>query len=439
MMSSIARQLGLVLAAASLLTALPACRSEKQAGCSSNSSCPDGHICISQQCEQLCDDDGDCARGSICDLGKGLCEEGKRPTPELTQVRGNGSSDCTAATGQPCINSGFFVTGSNLTGAVFTLSGPAASPTVYAMTVVPGTASDTQVEVIPVLAGAQLDISEGEYVLAAANASGQAQTTVQLLRGEAGPDADGTELINRINAAGTVGKISEARLDVTGGSGGGGGTLYVYSGSTTATESAVEGDRMIVRVNGSADNSAVSLAVDQTRLVSLCGDADGCSLTLGATRFVDVSQSNYLIEAPLHGGSCKFYLDASGSWSLSQPCVARFGLYKYDTGQAKEVFDRPYQMYEYSNVYGKDGSNSDATDEDGGALIVMGFKGTCYLAEAAHDSTSNTGAFLADNVAGLTLIASGPAWDTATIYASGNAAQWPASDANRACILLVED
>jgi len=223
---------------------------------------------------------------------------------------------------------------------------------------------------------------------------------------------------------------------------------HVYDNGTLTSTSAT-GGRMVVRVNGSRSGGPVSTQIDMNRFIELCGDEDGCSITLGATRFHMENQPTYVIDAPLHGASCRFFWDkATRTWTLSTQCVAIFGTYKYDNALSKYIFDSVLQMNNYSNMFGHDDSDDGTRDGDGQPLVVTGFRGACYLAESAPDVVKGNGHFMADNPndpstgKGLFLIASSPTWDYPGAYphdAKGNDTIWPSNDPARRCELIVED
>jgi hypothetical protein len=181
--------------------------------------------------------------------------------------------------------------------------------------------------------------------------------------------------------------------------------------------------------------------------------------------------ASYIIDAPLTGGECRFYLDlANHSWTLSQDCVATYGLYAYDNTSQSYQFSRAYQRYEYSNAYGFDGSGASgaytcggvqSTDLDGQPLIVASFKGACYFSEAPADTTqAHSGCFAADSSAGFYLVASHPQWDYPGAYPKADndpdgdgfvnnssgantttpaPRPWLAEDAARQCVLTIKD
>lgn len=222
---------------------------------------------------------------------------------------------------------------------------------------------------------------------------------------------------------------------------------YVYdNGSVTSTS--YVGGKLVFKINASSNGAPISVKIDMGRLTEMCGDADGCSLTLGATRFRHETDLTYVQDAPLQGAPCRFFYTETKHWSLSQACVAKYGLYEWNAQKQDWEYQHVYQIYEYSNAYGIDDSNRGGTDKDGQPLIVMSFKGACYLTESAADAQRGGGNFLPDNPAdistgrGLYLVASSPSWDYAGSYPkdrNGNQTVWPANDPDRQCILVVED
>jgi len=221
---------------------------------------------------------------------------------------------------------------------------------------------------------------------------------------------------------------------------------YIYDNGAISSTS-LPGGKMIVRINGSRNAGPVFAKIDMQRLIAMCSDDDGCTLTLGATRFRS-KLTGYILDVPLQGAACRFFYSPSKHWSFSQACVATYGLYKYSNDKKQWEYNRPYQVYEYSNSYGVDDSYRDSGDPDGQPLIVLSFKGACYLAESAPDVKKGGGYFLPDDPrdenlgAGLFLVASSPSWDHPGAYPpdiEGNDVIWPADDPLRQCILIVDD
>ena len=103
---------------------------------------------------------------------------------------------------------------------------------------------------------------------------------------------------------------------------------YIYDNGSLST-SKLAGGKMIVRVNGSRNRGPVSVPIDMERFTAMCGDDDGCLITLGATRFRNENNKDYILDAPLQGAQCRFFYTRTKHWSLSQGCVAIYGLYKW--------------------------------------------------------------------------------------------------------------
>jgi hypothetical protein len=218
----------------------------------------------------------------------------------------------------------------------------------------------------------------------------------------------------------------------------------------TVSQSSVTGGKMIVLVNGSRSGGPVSTPIDMNRFAELCGDVDGCQLSLGATRFREIINDNVtdrVIEAPLLGSPCRFsWSKENRQWSLSQHCAAVYSLMTPNKN-GEWVYWRPYQIYEYSNSFGVDDSGGGSIDRDGQPLIVMSFKGACYLAESSANTLKGNGQFMPDDPRdlstgrGLFLIASSPTWDFTNQITHGSSypKDWPADDPARQCLLIVED
>lgn len=221
---------------------------------------------------------------------------------------------------------------------------------------------------------------------------------------------------------------------------------YIYDNGAISSTS-LPGGKMIVRINGSRNAGPVFAKIDMDRLRAMCGDDDGCTLTLGATRFRSKT-TGYILDVPLQGAACRFFYSPSKHWSFSQACMATYGLYKWSDANKRYEFSNAYQVYEYGNAYGVDDSYRDSGDPDSEALIVLSFKGACYLTESAPDVQKGGGHLLPDDPrdrnlgAGLFLVASSPTWDHPGAYppdVDGIELVWPADDPLRQCILIVDD
>lgn len=455
---------GLFCVAAAQLTA---CGGNNAGSCNATNECPSGEVCQNHACVKTCESNAQCPGGYSCQGG--VCVSGSTGVPEISSVAG--TSDLNCGDNGSCIGTAFYVSGNHLTNTSFNLADSAGRT--YDMTVQDG-ASDTAVTLVPVLARRQADLfADNNYVLTAVNQSGSTTANVSLLQGEPGPDLTADQLIDRINTASPAKKIAASKLDVSGGGGGGGGLLYQ---ETAASPTGFTQDEYRVTLSGSTTATAPSKDVDINILKDLCGDENGCEISLGATRFHGVATASgtqqekdalaaYVSDAPRNGGTCRFFLDrATGSWTVSDDCVAIYGLYRSTgtndaQGNPVYAYDRAYQRYEYSSTFGKKGSGASATfqgcsgtsagsasgDVDGGPLIVLGYKGACYFAEAPADNTAKNGCFLGDNTANFSLVASTPDWDFAGAYprpdpnATGNPRPWRPDDGARQCWLSVRD
>ncbi|MBC7794526.1 MAG: hypothetical protein H7Z43_12550 [Clostridia bacterium] len=416
---------------------------------------------------KTCDAATNCPGGYSCQGG--ICVSGSTGVPEISSIAG--TSDLSCGDNGQCIGTAFVVSGNHLTNTTFNMADTQGRT--YDMTV-QGDASDTVVTLVPVLARRQTDLFADTYTLTAVNASGSATSGVQLLQGEPGPDLTADELIDRINTASATKKILASRLEGAGGTGTAGvtGTLHNVTGTGDTTSNIFAIDVLKATVNGTTTGAAASITINGDTIDSLCGDDDGCELTLGATNFYGQGSDaleNYEISAQLNGGTCRFFVDtATHKWTLSQDCVAIYGLFRYDaaqTGANKYVYDRAYQRYEYSSTFGQknsgasnaaaytceNGSPNAPGDGDGAPLIVLGFKGACYFAEGQADNTKNNGCFQADSNKDYALIASGPSWDYTGAYPHSDSAAsctgagmdppcpWHPDDGNRKCVLIAKD
>ncbi len=439
----------LVIATAMTALALSACSDSKGAACTESSDCPSGNVCLTNRCERLCDTDSTgCPSGFLCDLdaidgeNAGICIDDSRVAPQISTVAGNGSAACVGTTNSNCVDSGFIVEGTFTDSTVFELVGPAeaASQITYDLDV-ESLSSTGEVAELAVNLSGKPEVAAGLYVLSARNQAGADESTVQLLQGAPGPDLTGSQLIDRINGA-TGGVIDATRLDLSGitpgdGGGGSGGTLYLYDNSTTAAEDTNVGDRMWVRLTaGDTSGDAKSIAVDHARFTALCGDGDGCDVSVGASRFVVNGPSG---PTPLNalgtGGSCRLHYDATtGGWSLENGCVLwRRRIVEDDTdpsgfadpGETGNIAG--FRPYAAASGYGFDG--------DSQSVAVMGYSFVCYLAEAPVRADGGTPGdpFEADDQAGFHLTMASSSWSQYP------ASSFPVSDTERSCVVLIED
>jgi hypothetical protein len=482
------------------LLAMSACSSKDVAGCVEDDQCPGGNVCLDRKCEKLCGDDRDCTAGRYCDGT--LCVVGARSSaPHIANIQGSGSNACVYATGGDCIGTHIVVSGSNLGGSEFLLGDGAG--TSFEMVVPAG--GRVQNDLVDLVPKDGADLSAGEFVLVVSNSAGEDQASVILLQGEPGDNADltgdliverinnstavidsdnvtggggamtGNQIVTAINDSGTSDIISSER--VAGGSGGGGATLYYFNNSTSATETGHSGDRMVVRVNASTTDVA-SLAVDQTRLEELCGDPDGCQISLGTIGWRFSGEPTWEVAAPYVNTPCRFFLNENAgagsgdAWSLSSSCTQRYLV--CNDWQMPCTSGESLYIAHYSGQFGSDGYTGSGDPPDDTLNVIH--NRACYFSESPPDlglgcacdvdNTCTGGCACDPNCAcacnvdgscsagcvcdseciytrltndsskGFTVFASHPDW--AGPYWVGDN-YWPAGDPDRACLLIVED
>ncbi len=397
------------------------CSHRDPLGCTQNADCPNGHVCLSETCEQLCATDEECSAGNFCN-GE-ICIPGHRDSPLISGLTGNGSSTaCQADTSNNCLGTGIVVTGKNLGGSRFRLVSELPSGPQYDLEpLAGGRVQDAVVDLTPAIAGPTL--VPGRYVLTATNAAGSDQAGVELLKGDPGEitNLTGDAAIAAINADDTTTLIRADR--VAGGGSSGGGTRYIYDNDTTAQTESLAGDRMVVRLDASA-SGVQSLAIDSARFDALCGDIDGCTLRLAVNGWQG-------IEAPLVGAPCHFQMTATRSWTVSHACTQWYGTWGDNAGTPQwatpPLFYAPYR----SAMWGIDGGNDDGAGGHFTGVVLHNF--ACYLSEAAP--TGSTAGFAEDDTEGFYLIASHGTW-AGSYYPTS---EWPTADSGRGCLLIVDD
>lgn len=130
-------------------------------------------------------------------------------------------------------------------------------------------------------------------------------------------------------------------------------------------------------------------AIDNKELLRLCGDEDGCNITIGY-RYVETnpkgstssSAPTTSIPAIRWGPDCRFHIDtSSNTWSIPNYCHATYKVYR-------EKKDESFQTYD-SGAYGVDG--------DGSWFIVLGYfaynSRVCVLAEDKPGGSDSTTGF----------------------------------------------
>jgi hypothetical protein len=182
---------------ATLVLASAACSGSVAAGCSENSDCDPGFICVPPRCEEVCFTQKDCTGPEVC-IGN-ICDTPvPGVTPQIDSVTGNAPNDATR------IADGLLVSGTALADAHFELTDSGGQAAVLAVRSQNATSAHL---VLP------SDVTSGEYVLVAWNASGSSdQEPVTLTL----PELDGDELLHRLNEDAT-GQLALERIP-TGGS-----------------------------------------------------------------------------------------------------------------------------------------------------------------------------------------------------------------------------
>jgi hypothetical protein len=183
-------------------------------------------------------------------------------------------------------------------------------------------------------------------------------------------------------------------------------------------------ERMIVRVEGKANGKVNSLPVDHDRFRELCGDGDGCDVTLALEGLRGDTVPTLL--PTYNGGPCKMFYDVeTNGWSIETSCVTwrqelgvREDFSTYDNGA--------FKPYAPTNAYGFDG-----VDQFDGNYTILTYAYVCYFAESPPLKAEP--GFVADKEPGLHLTYAGSDWTdfpTKRIRLDDN---------KRACLLVVDD
>ncbi len=130
-------------------------------------------------------------------------------------------------------------------------------------------------------------------------------------------------------------------------------------------------------------------AIDQKELLALCGDEDGCNITIGY-RYVETdpkgssssSAPSTSIPAIRWGPECRFHIDTiSNTWSIPGFCHAKYKIYRKNKEES-------YQSYI---------SGASDVDGDGERMIVLGFIAgssvVCVLSEDKEGGSDSTTGF----------------------------------------------
>ncbi len=435
------------------------CSRGEQLGCSSSDACPSGHVCLQAHCYEVCDNDLDCASSYVCT--DGVCKSGTREPPAITAVVGAGSYDCPTAVGSRCFADRIVVEGQRLLGAAFSLKGPRD----FSLAPVGEPNGVRATVMLPA------DLVPGAYTLAAQNAAGDAQASVQILQGEPGPpgpDLTGSEMLVRLNESATVGRLVTERMPIadaliqhlnTGSGsvklstnilpplGSGGATSgneiisLINDASTTgvidltraqhlsgadivssinASSGTILESRLAPRslhVTRSTSDYGTTAVINDDMLLQLCQDDDGCSITLG---YRNSKVGSETVAATLFGPTCRFHIDSARHWAISNGCNWTYWVVDQAPDPDVSYYYRPYA----SGLFGQDGA--------GDARAVLKYSAfdtwVCILAESPPtDGRESLGA---DAAPGFYFWLS-----TQTVTSAGVSFD----GANRTCELVIED
>lgn len=153
--------------------------SQSDSGCSVNTDCDSGEVCVDGGCEQVCSNDFQCkAEATACIDGTCKPCEGCRDVPRVSGIDGTGSEDGVDDYSSRRLRDRLVLEGTNLEGALVTISGGRYDRRQLERC---GDGADRELQV-----GLPGDIEPGTYELTVANQAGSCNTSVQLLRGEPG-------------------------------------------------------------------------------------------------------------------------------------------------------------------------------------------------------------------------------------------------------------
>jgi hypothetical protein len=189
------------------------------------------------------------------------------------------------------------------------------------------------------------------------------------------------------------------------------------------------------------------VAIDNTRLLAMCADADGCKVSLATVGWRYQGDSGMNIQAPWEHMSCRMYVvpgvgpGGSDAWSVSEGCGQWYATWPDNAGTptwgTPPGFFAPYR----TGFFGYDGYDGASAGADRWPVL---HDKACYFAESAPNTAAVQATFVADNAKGFSLIASHPSWaGTDWVGYDPNSASdlglWPASATDRACVLVIED
>lgn len=217
------------------------------------------------------------------------------------------------------------------------------------------------------------------------------------------------------------------------------GRLYRYRNSSVPMEESgvpIVANRLHIRLDAPTGSTPVSVPVDDEKLMAMCGDENGCSVSLGLVGWVD---RGLAVEAPLVNSACRFFVrlkDGQRHWHVQSSCFQWYALHGADEkGNLKWNEKAPgwYVPY-WSGISGIDGLDKLPNNMNDRSHVL--YTGSCVLSESPPDPESKGSSnLLPDTRPGFYLTAGTPQWG------GGNypAAAWPHASAGRACELTIED
>lgn len=259
------------------------------------------------------------------------------------------------------------------------------------------------------------------------------------------PTADLLEIIagNLACLEGRIAALSEEnaalrnRLDVIEDARGAAGAAYRNLDGEVDRKDRYLGPATFV-VSGDRRGGARSLLLDHALVLAMCGDADGCLVTLGLTGAVAEGEP---VATMFADGPCVLHLDGdTGAWSLSGVCAAAAlppaaagtadpaetqeataepetadATETAETGETGETMEAsPEPAPGAAPRWGRDGDARRFGEARRRAGVILDFAGACLLAEAAPETRRFGSAeprLASDAEADLFLVAKGAGWD----------------------------
>lgn len=152
-----------------------------------------------------------------------------------------------------------------------------------------------------------------------------------------------------------------------------------------------------------------NLELDRDRIAEMCGDAEGCLISLGLKGVVIADAA---VEAMFFRGPCLFHLDDDeNAWAVSGHC-AEAGLPAPSSAGMGED-GRP--------AWGRDGDARPMMGASQEGRILLGFGGACLLAESrpyTRSVTAEEPRFERDARPDLFLVTAGAGWEPAGAFPS---------------------